>query len=148
MQITKNIPLPPADPTVPVITYSDNDYGPILQNHDDPLLTATMIRNTEVRRVFMDQGSPVDILLYDAFKKMKFREGQLSPADTGLMRFTGDGLVSKGYVEKQITLGTNSLTRTENVMFALLTFQARTTSFWGGRRSTLLGRLYRRPIWS
>lgn len=54
MQITENIVPPPFDPTEPVITFSDNDYGPVLPNHDDPLLITTMIENTEVRCIFVD----------------------------------------------------------------------------------------------
>lgn len=79
-----------------------------------------MIGNTEVRCVFVDQGSSADILFYDAFKKMKFRDEQLSPADTDLIGFTGDCLVPKGNVEAQITLGANSLKRTKNVMFVVV----------------------------
>lgn len=79
-----------------------------------------MIGNTEVRRTFMDQGSLADILFYGAFKKMKFREGQLFPTNTDLIGFTRDCLVLKGYVEKQITLGVNSLKRAENIRFAIV----------------------------
>lgn len=68
----------------------------------------------------MDQGSLADILFYGAFKKMKFREGQLFPTNTDLIGFTGDCLVLKGYVETQITLGVNSLKRAENIRFAIV----------------------------
>lgn len=62
----------------------------------------------------------MDILFYDAFKKMKFRDDQLLPIGTDLIGFTGDRLIPKGYIEMQITLGTNSLKRTENAKFTVV----------------------------
>lgn len=89
MQVTGNIAIPPFHPTVPVITFSDNDYRPILSNHDGPLLITAMIGNTKVCHVFIDQGSSADILFYKAFKKVKFRDDQLLPINTDLIGFTG-----------------------------------------------------------
>lgn len=69
MQITGNIAPPLFDPTAPVIRFSNNNYGATLLNHDDPMLITAMIGNTEVRRVFVDQGSSTNILFYEAIKK-------------------------------------------------------------------------------
>lgn len=94
-----------------------------------------MIGNTEVRLVFVDQGSSSDILFYEALKKMKFKDNHSLPIDMGLIGFIGDRLMAKGYIETQITLGLTTLKRTKHVKFAVVEIPSAYNVIFG--RSTL-----------
>lgn len=102
----------------PAITFSDNDPGSTIPGHDKPMLISTIIANVEIRRVLVDQVSLVDILFYEAFMKMQFKERHLRPYNANLISSTSNRFIRKGYIETHITLGQSDRERTENVTFA------------------------------
>ena len=48
---------------------------------NDPIVISTIINNFGVDRILVDDGSVVEVLIYDAFKKMNLDESLLRPAD-------------------------------------------------------------------
>lgn len=63
----------------PPLYFFDEDLGDILPDHNDPLVITAYMANFEVRRVFVDQGSSVDIMFYDLFKTLGLMRSDLIP---------------------------------------------------------------------
>ncbi|PON70461.1 hypothetical protein PanWU01x14_081300, partial [Parasponia andersonii] len=57
-------------------------------------------------RVLVDNGNAVDILYFDASKKMGLNESDLKPAATPFYGFTGDSLMPMGMIELMVSIGT------------------------------------------
>jgi len=88
----------------PPIIFTDDDFKRIIKNHDDPMVIWAIIANADVGRILVDQGSSADILSYDAFLKIRFKDADLLPHDTTLVAFTGDRIIPQGYLETRLTL--------------------------------------------
>ena len=46
----------------PEIVFSSSDFEGVVPGHDDPMIISAKMVNTEVQRVFIDQGSSADII--------------------------------------------------------------------------------------
>ncbi|PON65255.1 hypothetical protein PanWU01x14_117720 [Parasponia andersonii] len=57
-------------------------------------------------RVLVDNGSVIDILYYDAFKKIRLSDSDLIPTVTLLYRFTSDSIMPMGLIELLVNVGT------------------------------------------
>ena len=44
------------------IYFTEDDYGDIDREHDDPMVISALIHNFLVKRILVDQGSSADIL--------------------------------------------------------------------------------------
>ena len=44
------------------ITLSNSDLEGVIPGYDDPMIISVVMVNVEVKRVFVDQGSSVDII--------------------------------------------------------------------------------------
>jgi len=88
----------------PLIIFTDDDFKGIIKNHDDPMVIWAIIANADVGRILVDQGSLTDILSYDAFLKMRFKDVDLLLHDMTLVAFTGDRITSRSYLETRLTL--------------------------------------------
>ena len=53
----------------------------------------------------VDDGSVVDILYMDAYKRIGLEENSLSPGTSPLYGFTGAHIISKGKVKLAVTVG-------------------------------------------
>ncbi|KAI3473671.1 hypothetical protein Pfo_031543, partial [Paulownia fortunei] len=61
--------------------------------HNDALVITTTVANFDVARIMVDTGSSVDVLFYEAYKKMNL-DIILHPVDTTLFGFDGRAVVS------------------------------------------------------
>ena len=59
------------------INFSDLDADIIEDNDNDPIAISAMINNFLVEKNLVDDGSAVEILMYEAFKKMGLNESLL-----------------------------------------------------------------------
>jgi len=82
-----------------VKTIIEKDMEDIIKNHNDLMLIRVVIAKTNVGRILVDQGSSANILSYDAFKQMKFKDADLLPHDTTLITFLGNKIILGGYLE-------------------------------------------------
>lgn len=48
---------------------------------NDPIVVKAHVGPAYVKRILVDGGSAVDILMYDCFKQMKIPDTELTPAD-------------------------------------------------------------------
>jgi len=64
---------------MPPITFTSDDFKAIDPKQDDPMVITVEIENFAVKKVLVDQGSSVDILYWETFKKLQTPEQQMSP---------------------------------------------------------------------
>ncbi|XP_028085807.1 uncharacterized protein LOC114286797 [Camellia sinensis] len=70
-----------------VLTFSSKDLDKIQMPHNDALVVTLRVKNFDIKRILIDQGSSVEIMYYDAFKQMKLEEKDLAPATSPLVGF-------------------------------------------------------------
>ncbi|KAL8105090.1 hypothetical protein AgCh_029036 [Apium graveolens] len=63
------------------LAFDDSDLEGVKFPHDDPLVITPVIGNSPVKRVLVDNGASVDILLHDTFLRMGYNDSQLTPTD-------------------------------------------------------------------
>ena len=87
------------------ITFSDSDLEGCQHPHDDPLVIRTIVANTTVHRVLVDNGSSADIIFISAFDKMGIGREKLEPVGTHLRGFSGEKVLPLGSIQLVLTLG-------------------------------------------
>ena len=87
------------------ITFSDADLEGCQHPHDDPLVVRTIVANTTVHRVLVDNGSSADIIFASAFDKMGIGREKLEPVSTHLRGFSGERVLPLGSIQLVLTLG-------------------------------------------
>ncbi|KAK3010864.1 hypothetical protein RJ639_012970 [Escallonia herrerae] len=97
--------------------FSMNKIPPDLKDvktpHDDPLVITIKAGNFEVKCVLVDNGSSIEILFYDAFKKMNISMDRLRKMDTPLYGFSNHPVAVEGplCIQRHIrTTNTQSIT--------------------------------------
>lgn len=88
-----------------IISFFDDDCGPTIHPHDDPMVITAVIADVNAKRVLVDRGSSADILFYDAFCKMEFSNDDLRLLKSKLVSLLGEHAWPKGYVKARLTLG-------------------------------------------
>ena len=72
--------------------------------HADALVITTSVTNSNVHRLLADDGSVIDIIYFDAYKKMGLTERELGPATSPLYGFMGDHVILRDTV-KLVVIG-------------------------------------------
>ncbi|XP_061352386.1 uncharacterized protein LOC133297289 [Gastrolobium bilobum] len=88
--------------------------------HDDPLVISGLLANYQVDRMLVDPGSSVDIIFWDAFRRMDLDCDQLELWGADLLAFTGDKIKPLGYVPLRLTLGKAPTHKTVTLSFAVV----------------------------
>ena len=65
----------------------------------------TIITSNNVHRMLLDNGSIIDIIYLDAYKRMGLDEHDLSPTTSSLYGFTGDHFILRVTIKLAITVG-------------------------------------------
>ena len=73
--------------------------------YNNPLVVTAIIENLNVHRTLVDDGSLVDILYLEAFKKIGLDQRDLKPSTSPLFGFTNDYITPVGTIALPITLG-------------------------------------------
>ena len=66
--------------------------------------------NTEVKRVFVDQGSSANIIFWDVFDKLRLKNTDLQTHKEELFGFLGEKVHLEGFITLHLTLGTRPKT--------------------------------------
>ncbi|XP_070026651.1 uncharacterized protein [Nicotiana sylvestris] len=77
------------------ITFDDADADGMLTPHNDALVISLLVHDTNVKRVLIDPGSSVNIILLRVLNEMK-AEDKLVPKAHTLSRFDNSSVVTKG----------------------------------------------------
>ena len=64
-----------------------------------------MMANNNVYKILVDNGSLVNILYYQAFQKMGFKNSDLRPYPNPIYSFTGDSVTPMGVITLPMTVG-------------------------------------------
>ena len=88
--------------------------------HTNALVITVRVANSNVHSMLVDNGSVVDIIYLDAYKKMGLTESELNPTTLPLYGFTGDHVSPKGTIKLVMTMGEHP--RLSTVMVEFLIF--------------------------
>ena len=102
------------------ITFSDSDLEGWQHPHDDPLVVRTIVANTTVHRVLIDNGSLVGIIFVLAFDKMGIGREKLEPVNTHLRGFSGEKVLPLGSIQLVLTLGEPPCQATTTARFLIV----------------------------
>ncbi|XP_028071798.1 uncharacterized protein LOC114274132 [Camellia sinensis] len=68
-----------------VLTFSSKDFERIQMPHNDALVVTLRVKDFDIKRILIDQGSSVEIMYYDVFKQMKLENKDLALATSSLV---------------------------------------------------------------
>ena len=88
------------------MSFSKEDKVGTLQPYDDAIVVTLKIGGYNVKRVLVDQGSGVEIMYLNLFKKLKQRSEDLTCYDSPLIGFDGKVVFSKGQIRLPVQIGT------------------------------------------
>ena len=102
------------------ITFSDSDLEGCQHPHDDPHVIRTIVANTTVHRVLVDNGSSADIIFASAFDKMGIGREKLEPVSTHLRGFSREKVLPLGSIQLVLTLGEPPCQATTTARFLIV----------------------------
>ncbi|XP_028076046.1 uncharacterized protein LOC114278232 [Camellia sinensis] len=70
-----------------ILTFSSKDLERIQMPHNDALVVTFRVKDFDIKRILIDQGSSVKIMYYDAFKQMKLDDKDLALAMSPFVGF-------------------------------------------------------------
>jgi len=68
----------------------------------------------------VDQGSSIDILYWKTFKAMRIPEAEMVPYDDHVVRFLGERVGTKGYIELYTTFGQEKNNKTIRIRYLVI----------------------------
>ncbi|XP_074267007.1 uncharacterized protein LOC141590308 [Silene latifolia] len=75
---------------IPPITFSDCDLVGVPDIHHDGLVISMQIGTANVRRILVDGGSSMNLIMLDVHKAMKIKEDQITKKSSVLVGFSGE----------------------------------------------------------
>ena len=84
--------------------FPKEDVRGVKRPHDDPLVIILMIKGFNTKKIFVDNGSSIDIIYLSAFQQLKLDPGKLCPFKSPLVSFSGDKVYPKGIVALTVTV--------------------------------------------
>ncbi|XP_028093100.1 uncharacterized protein LOC114293262 [Camellia sinensis] len=70
-----------------VLAFSGKDLERIKTPHNDTLIVTFCVKDFDIKRILVDQGSSVEIMYYDAFKQMTLEDKDLAPITSPFIGF-------------------------------------------------------------
>nr|XP_027088686.1 uncharacterized protein LOC113710036 [Coffea arabica] len=113
------------------ITFGPRDAVPLASGNHEAIVIDVVTNNYRVKKVYVDQGSAVDILFYRVFKELGLEDGQLTPVRTPLVGFTGPPITPEGMITLMVTVGQAPKCRTIPVNFVVVKQQSPYNVFLG-----------------
>ncbi|XP_027170140.1 uncharacterized protein LOC113769991 [Coffea eugenioides] len=113
------------------ITFGLRDAVPLASGNHEAIVIDVVTNNYRVKKVYVDQGSVVDILFYWVFKELGLKDGQLTPVRTPLVGFTGPPINPEGMITLMVMIGQAPKCRTIPVNFMVVKQQSPYNMFLG-----------------
>ncbi|KAL8154881.1 hypothetical protein AgCh_000290 [Apium graveolens] len=107
------------------LAFDDSDLEGVKFPHDDPLVITQVIGNSPVKRVLVDNGASVDILLHDAFLRMGYNNSQLTPTDMPIYGFAGVECPVEGIIKLPTTIGIHAFKAVTSSYHSVMKFPTR-----------------------
>ncbi|CAA0843025.1 Unknown protein, partial [Striga hermonthica] len=106
---------------MPVISFRAEDAEGILLPHNDALVITAEVAGFDVKRIFIDTGSSVDVMFYDCFAQInKHLNLELKPVATALYGFNGGEVMPMGEVSLTVALGTGDSRKVRMIRFVVV----------------------------
>ncbi|XP_074356102.1 uncharacterized protein LOC141695786 [Apium graveolens] len=86
------------------MVFDDFDLEGVKFPHDDPLVIIPIIGNNPIKRVLVENGASLDILLYDTFIKMGYNDYRLTPTDMPIYGFARIECPMEGIIKLHLTM--------------------------------------------
>ncbi|XP_074355910.1 uncharacterized protein LOC141695571 [Apium graveolens] len=102
------------------ITFKEKESRWVHHPHNDVLVITMLIGAMNVHRVFLDNGSSINILYYSTYKKLGFPDSDMYFEDAHVYGFTGEAVRVMGSVRLPVTLGEGALSVTQIIDFKVL----------------------------
>ncbi|XP_071928300.1 uncharacterized protein [Coffea arabica] len=113
------------------ITFGPRDAVTLASGNHEAIAIDVVTNNYRVKKVYVDQGSAVDILFYRVFKEFGLEDGQLTPVRTPLVGFTGPPINPEGMITLMVTVGQAPKCRTIPINFVVVKQQSPYNVFLG-----------------
>ncbi|XP_071926041.1 uncharacterized protein [Coffea arabica] len=102
------------------IIYGPEDAVPLASNNHEAIVIEVVTCNYKVKKVYIDNGSAIDVQYYKTFKELQLEDRQLIPVRTPLIGFAGPPVRPEGMVTLMVTVGVSPRCRTVPVNFAVV----------------------------
>ena len=79
-----------------MLGFSNEDMVGTIQPYDDALVVTLRIGGFDVKRVLVDQGSAVEVMYPDLYKRLNLKPEDLTTYDSPLVSFEGKTITPKG----------------------------------------------------
>lgn len=106
------------------ISFSDSDLKDVQLPHNDPLVITLRIRNYDVKRVLVDQGSFAEVVYQDVYEKLGLGEADLTSFTSPIFGFLGEPTVPQGKTILHVLAGLINLQTGFIVVRASLPYNA------------------------
>ncbi|XP_074300130.1 uncharacterized protein LOC141631344 [Silene latifolia] len=83
---------------LPAVTFDETDAQNTTEQHHDALIITLPIGNCEVRKILVDTGSSVNLIMLETLKGMRFSEKDLATKEVTLVGFSGETKHSLGEI--------------------------------------------------
>ena len=87
------------------IVFMEADAKWVHHPHVNTLVITTIVSNSNVYQLLVDNGSTVDIIYLDAYIRKRLAESELSPTTSPLYRFTGDHMIPMDTAKLVVIMG-------------------------------------------
>ncbi|XP_073314718.1 uncharacterized protein [Primulina huaijiensis] len=92
-------------PQDPVISFGPEDLRGVVTPHNDALVVTATVANYDVARIFIDNGSSVNILFKSTLDQMKVEGFEFEQSSTPLYGFAGHVIPPLGQIVPPLSLG-------------------------------------------
>ncbi|XP_075524561.1 uncharacterized protein LOC142556963 [Primulina tabacum] len=103
-----------------VISFGPEDLRGVSLPHNDALVIQARVANYDVLRVFVDNGSSVNVIFKEALVQMDLHEYPLEVVATALFGFAGHAVYPKGEITLPLTLGSGDFRKTVMTVFTIV----------------------------
>ena len=89
----------------PILSFLEEDKIGTTQPYDDALLITLRIRDYDVKRVMVDNGSAVEVIYPDLYNGLNLKSEDLMPYSSPLTSFDGKLVIPKSMIRLPIQTG-------------------------------------------
>ncbi|XP_073049605.1 uncharacterized protein [Primulina eburnea] len=104
----------------PVISFGPRDLQGVSLPHNDALVIQAKVANYDIRWVFIDSGSSLNIIFQEVLDQMNLEGYQLQPVETALFGFAGHTVYPRGEITLPLTIGAEELRKTVMTVFTVV----------------------------
>ncbi|XP_073036579.1 uncharacterized protein [Primulina eburnea] len=107
-------------PQDPIIGFGPEDLRDVVTPHSDTLVVTATIANYDVARIFIDNGSSVNVLFKSTLDQMQLEGFEFEPVSTPLYGFAGHAIPPLGQIVLPLSLGTDHRRVTNMIAFTVV----------------------------